>query len=321
MRCKTQAYWLAAILSVSLSNTSFSQDSAQPEPKPPVRTDLFEGQAQSVLAEWFSIDPQHDINMQQQAMEPDAIGQRFSLNFVSDDQQPVNGVLNLPQYYDLAKQAPFKLALLLHPMGSDHSVWFSQDNPIKAGRISEKLRQQGYAVLALDARRHGQRKVADMGLKELIGRAHSPHRRLYDDMIIGTVRDYRLALSWVTATWNLSGQDVAVVGYSMGAQMSLLLASYEPSITHVLSMVPPYVDQPGSPVAPRHHVSRITDAKLLYLVAQQDPYSSLAQNQQVFDLIGSPHKTVHYFDSGHVLPATYLQVVMQFIVNSMAGEG
>ncbi|MCF6300706.1 MAG: alpha/beta fold hydrolase [Proteobacteria bacterium] len=299
---------IVVTLIFNFSNISFAGES------------VFDEQAQAVLSEWFSVDPKHSINMQQQLIEADELGKRFSLNFTSDDQQAVNGILAMPEGYDASKNPAFKLALLMHPMGSDYMLWFSQDNPIKAGSISTKLRKQGYAVLALDARRHGERKINDMSLKGLLERAHSQHRRLYNDMIIGTVRDYRLALAWAKSKWGLSGVEITVVGYSMGAQMSLLLASYEPSITHVISMVPPYIDQPGSPVAPRHHVSRIIDAKLLFLAAKQDIYSTEGQNQYVFELIGSKQKVIRYFDSGHRLPEIYLQTGMRFVDEKMAGE-
>ncbi|MCF6263021.1 MAG: alpha/beta fold hydrolase [Xanthomonadales bacterium] len=299
---------IAVALLTSLSFTSFAKES------------VFDVQAQSVLSEWFSVDPKHLINMQQSAIDTDALGERFSLNFISDDQQVVNGILAMPVDYDMSQKSTLKLALLLHPMGADHTLWFSPDNPINAENISIKLRKQGFAVLALDARRHGERKVGDIGLKDLIKRAHSPYRRLYDDMIIGSVRDYRLALAWMKSQWDLSAADIVAVGYSMGAQMTLLLASYEPSITHIISMVPPYIDQARSPVAPRHHVSRINAAKVLFLAAKQDPYSTEKQSLYVFELISSMQKSIRYFEGGHVLPAAYLETVMHFIDENMTGE-
>ncbi|MCF6226000.1 MAG: dienelactone hydrolase family protein [Xanthomonadales bacterium] len=299
---------MTVVLLTSLSFASFAKES------------VFDVQAQSVLSEWFSVDPKHLINMQQNAIDADELGERFNLNFTSDDQQTVNGILAMPVDYDSAQKPAFKLALLLHPMGTDHTLWFSHDNPINAENISIKLRKQGFAVLALDARRHGDRKVGDIGLKDLIERAHSPYRRLYDDMIIGTVRDYRLALAWMKSEWDLSDTDIAAVGYSMGAQMALLLASYEQSISYIISMVPPYIDQTLSPVAPRHHVSRISAAKVLYLAAKQDPYSTEKQSQYVFELIGSKHKSIRYFEGGHVLPAAYLETVMHFIDENMTGD-
>ncbi len=313
--------WLLAIN--TFISESFAKDDGTDDTKSqlaPARTKFFGDQAHSVMAEWYSIDPKHDIQMQQQNLADDDLGQRLNLKFISDDQMPVNGVLYLPEGFDAERKSPLKLALMMHPMGSDHSVWFTENSPIKAHEISRKLRQKGYAILSLDARRHGERKVGDIGLRELIGRAHSPNRRLYNDMIIGTVRDYRLVLGWMSSQWQLSANDLTVIGYSMGAQMSLLLASYEPSIKRVISMVPPYVDHAGSPVAPRHHVARISHAKVLFLAAEQDPYSSMLQNQQVFDLIGSQNKMVKYFNSGHVLSVDYLDVVKQFIDDFAAGE-
>jgi len=270
---------------------------------------VLQDQAQEVLSKWFSIDPKHDIKMQKLALPDDEHGKRYQISFTSDDQQSVNGLLAMP----ILNTSPVKIALLLHPMGRDHSLWWNKDNALSGGTLSEKLRQQGYAVLTLDARRHGKRKVEDMGLKELLARAHSDHDRLYIDMIIGTVRDYRLALAWVKKDLNIPTPQVLAIGYSMGAQMSLLLASYETDIKQVLAMVPPYVEQKGSPVAPRHHVGRIKDAKLMLFAAKQDPYSSNQENQYVFDSIGTSKKTLTWFDSGHVLPKSYLQQALTFI--------
>ena len=268
----------------------------------------FEAQAQTVLAEWFSIDPKHDIQMQKNELPADQLGQRFTLSFVSDDQQKVNGTLAMPAEPD----ENLKLAVLLHPMGRDENIWWSADNPIQGGAITQHLRQQGFVILTLDARRHGQRKLGDMGLKEMLNRAHSKHRRMYDDMIIGTVRDYRLALHWLRQNHNLQS-SVAAIGYSMGAQMSLLLARFEHNINQVISMVPPYVDQPASPVAPRHHVTGIKNARVLLMTADQDPYASQPQNQQVFELIASSDKNQISFDSGHLLPPEFLQHALTFI--------
>ena len=158
-----------------------------------------------------------------------------------------------------------------------------------------------------------------MGPKEILGKAHSPHRRIYNDMIVGSVRDYRLALNWIHSAHNIMVKNTAAFGYSMGAQMSLLLAAYEPSIAHVVSMVPPYVGVPQSPVAPRHHVPNIKQAQVLLLAATQDQFTTQAEYQQVFDLIASPAKKVEFFDSGHRLPDSFRDVVLAYIDENMTG--
>jgi esterase/lipase len=132
-------------------------------------------------------------------------------------------------------------------------------------------------------------------------------------MIIGTVRDYRLALNWAKKELNLDQTSFMVAGYSMGAQMSLLLASYETDINQVMVMVPPFVSELQSPVAPRLHVSRINKANLMYLAAKQDPYSSAKNTQVVFDKIATKNKSIQWFESGHLLPKEYIISALDFI--------
>lgn len=276
--------------------------------------------AHDVLSEWFSVDPSHDLQMQQTPLADDHLGKKYSLEFTSDDGSQVFGTLALPMGYDLKDKQQIKLALMLHAMGTDQYLWFDTERAIKTGLISAHLRNNGFAVLVLDARLHGARKINGMGPKEIITKARSPHRRLYNDMIIGSVRDYRLVLNWIMTHYPSITTETAAIGYSMGAQMSLLLAAYEPSIDYVLSLVPPYISVAQSPVAPRQHVSKIKTAKVLLLAAKQDPYSTEAEYQQVFDLIATDQKELHFFNSGHRLPDSYRGVVLDFIDAQMVGK-
>ena len=139
-------------------------------------------------------------------------------------------------------------------------------------------------------------------------------------MIANSVRDYRLALLWADRQADLDATTVFAAGYSMGAQMALLLAAMEPRVSSVLAMVPPYVDRERSPVAPRNHVAGIETASVALLVARNDPYSSMPQSRQVYDQIASPHKSIQFFDSEHVLPPAYLPVAMAFIDRRVGGR-
>jgi dienelactone hydrolase len=266
---------------------------------------------QSILSQWFSIDSQFDIKMQK-TLSTNSVAndksEKYSLSFTSDDQKLVNGTLAIPKSF---KGKP-KLALLLHAMGTDENLWWSE-SMISGSKISNKLIENGYSVLTLDARRHGKRVIDELTAKDMIAKAHSGEPRLYTDMIIGTVRDYRLALNWAKKELKLDQTSFMVVGYSMGAQMSLLLASYETDINQVMVMVPPFVSELQSPVAPRLHVSRINKADLLYLAAKQDPYSSAENTQVVFDKIATKNKSIHWFESGHLLPKDYIINALSFI--------
>lgn len=261
---------------------------------------------EAYLSHWFSIDSTEPINLALTQLEQDEFGERAEIRFTSDDGQAVNGIIAFPK----DKASSSKLALALHPMGIDQQFWWSEESPLSSQKMTARLREQGYTVISLDARFHGERGRDGFGPRELIKRAHSAEPRLYIDTIVGSVRDYRIVLNW--AKKEFSPDQVLVMGYSMGAQMSLLLASFEPSVNTAVVMVPPYVGSPTSPVAPRIHVKRITDAKVLWLAGSNDPHSDSSQTQETFDQIVSADKTLTWFDSGHRLPPEFLDTALSF---------
>lgn len=291
---------------VALMNPAVQADTLSP---------VFGDDAQIVLAAALSIDARFPRDATRTAIDHDGEGQRFRIEFESDDGVRVNGMLAMPA--DGAEASP--LAIALHPMGTDQTIWWSTENPIFGGHITDYLRHLGYAVLTLDARLHGERNAENLGPREIIGFARGDNPHPYARMIADSVRDYRLALRWADQQADLDTESVFVVGYSMGAQMSLLLASVEPRVTSVLAMVPPYVESPVSLVAPRQHVGRIESAEVQLMVARNDPYSTVDQNQQVFDAIASPAKYIRFFDSEHVLPEAYLTAALAFIDAQTAG--
>lgn len=292
---------LTAALLIVLSLTSLCAESAAPTNQP------FE---QVYLSHWFSIDSTEPISLTLSPLDKDHLGERSELRFTSDDGQLVNGIVARPT---ASKASSKKLALVLHPMGSDQQFWWHKHSPLSAKTITDSLREHGYTIISLDARKHGERTQKGFSPRELIKRAHSAEPRLYNDTIIGSVRDYRIALNWARNEFNID--DVIVLGYSMGAQMSLLLSRYEASINSIVAMVPPYVGSPTSPVAPRIHTPKIANAKLLWLAASKDPHSTKQQTQATFDLVSSDDKALVWYDSGHRLPLRFLDTVLAFIAS------
>ena len=292
---------LTVALLIVLSLISLCAESAAPTKQP---------LEQAYLSHWFSIDSTEPINLTLSPLDKDHLGERSELRFTSDDGQLVNGIIAHPT---TSKASSKKLALLLHPMGSDQQFWWRKQSLLPAKQITDSLREYGYTIISLDARKHGERSKKGFSPRELIKRAHSAEPRLYNDTIIGSVRDYRIALNWAKNEFNID--DVIVLGYSMGAQMSLLLSRYEPNINSIVAMVPPYVGSPTSPVAPRIHTPKIASAKLLWLAASKDPHSTQQQTQETFDLVSSNDKALVWYDSGHRLPPSFLNTVLTFIAS------
>jgi predicted esterase len=130
-------------------------------------------------------------------------------------------------------------------------------------------------------------------------------------MIAATAADARAVLARVLADGPAPSQ-VLVAGYSMGAQVALMVAAGEPRVTHVVSIVPPFVDASMGPVAPMNVVGQVRQPWLL-LSASEDPFATSAQNLALLETGGSAHKEHRSFPGGHALPREWVEAVEHWL--------
>ncbi|ABF92943.1 conserved hypothetical protein [Myxococcus xanthus DK 1622] len=202
------------------------------------------------------------------------------------------------------------IAVLLHGLTRRKEDWLSNEGPTHGGVLKDELLRSGYRVYLLDARRHGERATPEARPGALAKRAHQGDPSGYVAMIADTVRDAHALLTTVLA----KGQPprVLVAGYSMGAQVGILLAAREPRMTHLVTMVPPNIDPSMEEVAPSRHMASVHQDWLL-LTANKDDFAPVADSRALFDAAPSRRKTHKTFDSGHVLPREYLEEVRRWL--------
>ncbi|WP_164011052.1 alpha/beta hydrolase [Pyxidicoccus trucidator] len=205
------------------------------------------------------------------------------------------------------------VAVLLHGLTRSKEDWLADAAPTYGGALTEHLLRSGYRVYLMDARRHGARLTPDAKPGALAKRAHAGDTAPYQAMIVDTVKDAQALLARVLATGK--PPRVLVAGYSMGAQVALLLASREPRVTHLVTMVPPHVDPVLGDAAPVNRMSGIRQDWLL-LTATRDTFSTAEQNQALFEAAPGKRKTRRAFDSGHALPREYLDEVRRWLAET-----
>lgn len=212
---------------------------------------------------------------------------------------------------------PFPVLIGLHAMGRSHLRWWQAEvngRPTveQTHRVTQMALQRGYAVVAIDARGHGQRRPlgqmhpAQRAMREMhwLGR-----RQAYEQMIIDTVRDHRVLLDWLATQPQIDGGRIGAIGYSMGAQVALLLAGLEPRVQAVAALVPPHLGQNVAAVAPLSLIGGLQGKRVWLLSADDDDHASAAQNQALFDAIPGPDKKHLRFDSGHLLPENHVDAL------------
>lgn len=239
-----------------------------------------------------------------------------SIRFASFDGETVLGRLVHPAdpAADAAAGVRRPLLLALHAMGRTQWRWwldtYKGRPTIKSTqRLTERALQAGQVVVALDARGHGDRKdpkhplIARALLRDLhLWGARAPYERL----IIDSVRDWRVLLDDLLEQATIDRSRVRAAGYSMGAQMALLLAAMDGRVHAVAAMVPPHLDRKVAAVAPATVAPRLAGVTVWLLSADDDEHASAKDNAALYAALPGPHKCHLTFPGGHLLPPDYV---------------
>lgn len=215
--------------------------------------------------------------------------------------------------YPANTAGPAPLLIGLHGLGRSHHRWFSPEfrqRPTveQTDRLTTLALASGYAVLALDAREHGERKHPEHSVVDILRELHWWGRREpYERMIVDTLKDYRVLLDWAVTQPGIDARRIRVAGYSMGGQMALLLGALDPRIEAVAAIVPPHLNDKLAAVSPRRLSAGLAGRKVWLLSADDDEHASAAQNQALFDALPGPDKLHLRFPGGHLLPEGYVE--------------
>lgn len=240
-----------------------------------------------------------------------------SFSFTSFDGQLVYGQISYPKQ----KAQSYPVLIGFHAMGRSAQRWWQDSingrkTITRVNKLTEMADKLGYVVIALDARAHGKRKDPNMSLTTIMTSLKKDNVSApYRNMILNTVKDHSLLLDWIHTQPQLDKNNIHLAGYSMGAQLSLLLAAVDQRVKDVLAIVPPFIEEDElSLVSPVKLASSLTDNRLMLITADADEYATSAQNDQLFDAIPSPNKHRVVVAGGHILPETYLTHLKHWFV-------
>lgn len=202
---------------------------------------------------------------------------------------------------DIPDTAP--IAVLMHGLTGSSVNWLAPGTHFSGDDVVALLLDRGYRIYALDARAHGGRRDG-LSPIERVKQARAGDPASYQAMIEDTISDYRFLMDRI-AERHPDARQVVAVGYSMGAQMATLLSAQDPRISHLVTMVPPAVQNVPA-VAPITHAAKV-EAHWLLLTANKDRFATPDQNRALADAAaGVKHLT---FASGHMLPAIYVSEI------------
>ncbi len=192
-----------------------------------------------------------------------SVPQTTDLTIPSAEELPIAATL-----YNINDSTPRPGIILLHMFNGNRTVWANNG-------LADALVANGYVVLALDMRGHGE---------------------------TGGGRDWQLAREDLGLVWqwfaerdDVDGARTAVIGGSIGANMALLLGVDEAAIKTAVLLSPglDYFNvQTGAEIA-------AYDERPLLIVASEDDGYAATSSQTLFESAGSNARLEMYTDAGH----------------------
>lgn len=213
---------------------------------------------------------------------------RENVSYRSGYRGRVPGYLALPK--DSSK-APFPVILATHGAGGGVT---QAKNKNYIRQWMELLCANGYAVLAIDARGHGERSH-EIGFRS-VGEVFSvPVARR--DMFAGTVVDWRRGIDYLESRPDIDASRLGLLGSSMGTMYGSVLAAVESRIdgaVFVVGGMPPESWTVMPEVHQANYVGRIAPRPVLMLNGTQDVTLSPAGSKKWFELAGEPKEQLWY---------------------------
>ena len=234
-------------------------------------------------------------------------GRRLDLTFGREgDDERVPAVLLLPD--GASRDLPAPGAVLLHG--------FTSRKEQMADTVGAPLLARGIATLAIDLPLHGERIAEGQGSQWGSGGfARAIDRSAFGNPLALAAswrtaqRETSLALGYLGARPEVDRERLAMVGFSMGSFLGVLVAAAEPRVRALVLAAGGDLPE-GTPFArvvrtladPLRAVKRLNGRPLLMAHGRRDPTVSPAQAQRLFDAAQEP-KELRWYDAGHYLPA------------------
>ena len=226
-------------------------------------------------------------------------GRELHLTYRTSDAHPVPAILLLPDAPE-----PVPAAVLVHG--------YTSRKEHVAEPVGKALLAQGVASLSLDLPLHGTR--ADPVQKQSM---FEPTRvvKLWRQALA----DVRLGLRYLAARPEVDGKKLALLGYSMGSFLSVVIAADDPAVRALvlaaggdLPEATPFSALARMVADPVRAVKQIDGRPLLMVHGKRDRTVTPAQAKRLFAAANEP-KNIIWYDAGHWLPAQASERVAEWL--------
>ena len=234
---------------------------------------------------------------------------RITLDFgLERDAERVPAILLLPPGASAERRAPG--VVLLHG--------YSSHKEQMADSIGRVLLRHGIAALAIDLPLHGER------------RGGTDMQAMRNPMALASTwrtaqAEAKLALGYLGARSEVDAHGLALVGYSMGSFLGVLVAASERRVRALVLAAggdlpdgTPFERLVRTLADPLRAVRKLDGRPLLMVHGKRDRTVTPAQAQRLFDAANEP-KTIRWWDAGHYLPDAAIDDAAEWLREQLLG--
>ncbi len=233
------------------------------------------------------------------------------------DGEPIHLFLSLPRN---ARKAPVVIAL--HGITESKTQWWKREGEYSFPSAHRRqLLRAGYAVLALDARAHGDRILAHDFSDQSIYLQRGYFQGLRD-IILDSSKDVRRALDWVATRPDLDADRIALFGFSMGANIGFISSAIDERIDASVLMaavpIPPQQEDGLTQLAsPFLFAPQLGHRPVLMIMAEEDSFYTPEAARALYGTIGGENKSLVMVGGGHDLPRSTARTAVQWLETNL----
>lgn len=295
---------LAVALVVLLPSATTAQDAGE-EQLSPIGPEAFE-----VMRDFFAYDPAVPLDARIVERVEDEASVREKIVFSGPRDSRVPAYLATPG----GGTPPYPCVLLLHGIGDSKEGWFEVDGVPSGAALAESLLASGFAVLAPDARYHGERTGENDYESPSVFTLEKNWLYRARDMIVQSAVESRRAIDYLESRDDVDADRTGVIGYSMGGMTTFELAAVEPRIRAAVAAVTPILKQGRSALAVHHFAPYVGETPLLMLMGREDSRNYSEEDaRRLHALLAAPVKQLTFYDSGHRLPADWTRAAVEWM--------
>jgi len=193
--------------------------------------------------------------------------------------------------------------------------WLQDDSWPQGGLVIKALLKSGFAVMICDAVYHGERNY-ETGFAGLPWFTEFPYTS--GQMIIQTAMDYRRAMDYLATRADIDNTRIGMMGLSMGGMITFQLASIDSRIkTGVAGLTAIFKEDVFQSSAPFTFASHVKSNSFLMFMGNKDPFYTMKEARQLYDMIPIQKKEFVEYPTGHELTIEYVRLVNDWFLKNL----